>query len=158
MTPRRHVQTYQHVFTVVPEYTMTPLARRSLILACEGFLSRRFDFPFKCQGGDSNPYGFLHQILSLARLPIPPPRQGIFDCRFSIYDCKERRSQCATNTLVCVYEPVGALPAGDGEGCAVAAAFAAAAFAAASAAAFFFASAAATASARFLSTAVASTG
>src|SRR5437762_10610492 len=26
-----------------------------------------------CQGGDSNPYGFLHQILSLARLPIPPP-------------------------------------------------------------------------------------
>ena len=28
-----------------------------------------------CQGGDSNPYGFLHQILSLARLPIPPPRQ-----------------------------------------------------------------------------------
>ena len=29
----------------------------------------------KCQGGDSNPYGFLHQILSLARLPIPPPRQ-----------------------------------------------------------------------------------
>ena len=27
----------------------------------------------KCQGGDSNPYGFLHQILSLARLPIPPP-------------------------------------------------------------------------------------
>ena len=28
----------------------------------------------KCQGGDSNPYGFLHQILSLARLPIPPPR------------------------------------------------------------------------------------
>src|SRR5439155_25033668 len=29
----------------------------------------------KCQGGDSNPYGFLHQILSLARLPIPPPWQ-----------------------------------------------------------------------------------
>src|SRR5436190_14135740 len=28
-----------------------------------------------CQGGDSNPYGFLHQILSLARLPIPPPRR-----------------------------------------------------------------------------------
>ena len=27
----------------------------------------------KCQRGDSNPYGFLHQILSLARLPIPPP-------------------------------------------------------------------------------------
>ncbi len=26
-------------------------------------------------GRDSNPYGFLHQILSLARLPIPPPRQ-----------------------------------------------------------------------------------
>src|SRR6266480_2703906 len=26
-----------------------------------------------CQGGDSNPYGFLHQILSLARLPISPP-------------------------------------------------------------------------------------
>src|SRR6516162_5552360 len=33
----------------------------------------------KCQGGDSNPYGFLHQILSLARLPIPPPRQITMD-------------------------------------------------------------------------------
>ena len=41
-----------------------------------------FGYPFpplnlmillKCQRGDSNPYGFLHQILSLARLPIPPP-------------------------------------------------------------------------------------
>ena len=29
----------------------------------------------RCQGGDSNPYGFLHQILSLARLPISPPWQ-----------------------------------------------------------------------------------
>jgi hypothetical protein len=36
-------------------------------VAAEGHL-------LKCQGGDSNPYGFLHQILSLARLPIPPPR------------------------------------------------------------------------------------
>ena len=28
-------------------------------------------------GGDSNPYGLLHQILSLARLPISPPvRRG----------------------------------------------------------------------------------
>ena len=38
----------------------------------------------KCQGGDSNPYGFLHQILSLARLPIPPPRlvdyEGFINC------------------------------------------------------------------------------
>ena len=33
----------------------------------------------KCQGGDSNPYGFLHQILSLARLPIPPPWQLVVD-------------------------------------------------------------------------------
>jgi hypothetical protein len=31
----------------------------------------------ECQGGDSNPYGFLHQILSLARLPIPPPRHRV---------------------------------------------------------------------------------
>ena len=42
--------------------------------------SRYFDVAagghlLKCQGGDSNPYGFLHQILSLARLPIPPPWQ-----------------------------------------------------------------------------------
>src|SRR4029453_4450641 len=37
-------------------------------VAAEGHL-------LKCQGGDSNPYGFLHQILSLARLPIPPPWQ-----------------------------------------------------------------------------------
>ena len=44
------------------------------------------------------------------------------------------------------------------DGAEAAAAFAAAAFAAASAAAFFFASAAAAASARFLSTATASTG
>ena len=29
----------------------------------------------RCQGGDSNPYGLLHQILSLARLPISPPWQ-----------------------------------------------------------------------------------
>src|SRR4030095_12747153 len=72
-------------------------------------------------------------------------------------DCKERRSQSASNALACVYA-VGVFPAGAGEGCAVAAAFAAAAFAAASAAAFFFASAAAAASARFLSTATASTG
>ena len=28
----------------------------------------------ECRGGDSNPYGLLHQILSLARLPISPPR------------------------------------------------------------------------------------
>src|SRR5216110_774420 len=35
---------------------------RSLVLSSEN-----------CQEGDSNPYGFLHQILSLARLPIPPP-------------------------------------------------------------------------------------
>ena len=32
------------------------------------------------------PQGFLHQILSLARLPIPPPVQGILDFRFRIYD------------------------------------------------------------------------
>ena len=28
----------------------------------------------KCRGGDSNPYSFRNQILSLARLPISPPR------------------------------------------------------------------------------------
>ena len=26
-----------------------------------------------CGGGESNPHGLLHKILSLARLPIPPP-------------------------------------------------------------------------------------
>ncbi len=31
----------------------------------------------KCRGGDLNSYGFHHQVLSLARLPIPPPRQGL---------------------------------------------------------------------------------
>src|SRR5215471_15527505 len=38
----------------------------------------------ECQGGDSNPYGFLHQILSLARIPISPPRQ-IAILRTSLY-------------------------------------------------------------------------
>ncbi len=52
----------------------------------------------------------------------------------------------------------GTLPASPTEGIFAAAAFAAAALAAASAAAFFFASAAAAASARFLSTASASSG
>ncbi len=33
------------------------------------FFLRRGEY----QGGDSNPYGLLHQILSLARLPISPP-------------------------------------------------------------------------------------
>ncbi len=28
----------------------------------------------KCRRRDSNPQGLLHQILSLARLPISPPR------------------------------------------------------------------------------------
>ena len=28
-----------------------------------------------CSGGESNPYGFLHWILSPARLPVPPPEQ-----------------------------------------------------------------------------------
>ena len=31
----------------------------------------------KCSGGDSNPYGLLHQILSLARLPISPPERRV---------------------------------------------------------------------------------
>src|SRR6185312_6736177 len=26
-----------------------------------------------CEGGDSNPHGLLHWILSPARLPVPPP-------------------------------------------------------------------------------------
>ena len=39
-----------------------------------------------CQGGDSNPYGFLHQILSLARLPIPPPRQTAMLTNLAVLD------------------------------------------------------------------------
>jgi hypothetical protein len=31
-----------------------------------------------CPGGDSNPHAFRHQILNLARLPIPPPGLGAF--------------------------------------------------------------------------------
>ncbi len=27
-----------------------------------------------CRGGESNPHGLLHTILSRARLPVPPPR------------------------------------------------------------------------------------
>src|SRR4051812_28917313 len=38
-------------------------------LFCEGTRDTRGGY----QGGDSNPYGLLHQILSLARLPISPP-------------------------------------------------------------------------------------
>src|SRR5439155_22662481 len=40
------------------------------------------------QGQDSNLHAFRHQILSLARLPIPPPWPLIFDSRFAIRDCK----------------------------------------------------------------------
>ena len=32
-----------------------------------------FVFTVWCGGGESNPHGLLHKILSLARLPIPPP-------------------------------------------------------------------------------------
>jgi hypothetical protein len=51
---------------------MASLIGRSLILGMNHRVARPIAL---CQGGDSNPYGFLHQILSLARLPIPPPRQ-----------------------------------------------------------------------------------
>ena len=33
--------------------------------------------PIQCRGGDSNPYLLRDQILSLARLPISPPRLNI---------------------------------------------------------------------------------
>jgi hypothetical protein len=134
---------------------MTFLAGEALFLYKPWSRAGRFAL---CQGGDSNPYGFLHQILSLARLPIPPPRQWIFDCRFSIADCNKRRSQAAANAFASVYGRGGVLAAGSGEACTAAADLAAAALAAASAAAFFFASAAAAASARPLSTDAASTG
>src|SRR5215472_9513168 len=119
-----------------------------------------------CQGGDSNPYGFLHQILSLARLPISPPWRWISDFKFSVCDCKERRFSQPANAARDSYldcDNVGGASKDNAAACYagvvfVAAAFAAAAFAAASAAAFFFASAAAAASARFLSTPAASTG
>src|SRR5437763_2871419 len=51
---------------------MASLVGRSLILCMNHPVA---EADALCQGGDSNPYGFLHQILSLARLPIPPPRQ-----------------------------------------------------------------------------------
>ena len=34
------------------------------------------DDPETCRGGDLNPYTLRYQILSLARLPISPPRRG----------------------------------------------------------------------------------
>ena len=60
-------------FHGTPDYYMACLVGRSLIL-CTNLRVAQCRL-WKCQGGDSNPYGFLHQILSLARLPIPPPRQ-----------------------------------------------------------------------------------
>ena len=42
-----------------------------------------------CQGQDSNLHVFRHQILSLARLPIPPPWLVDFDCKFATCDCKD---------------------------------------------------------------------
>ena len=48
---------------------------RGSAILCKSFMSARLIASLQCQGGDSNPYGFLNQILSLARLPIPPPRQ-----------------------------------------------------------------------------------
>src|SRR5437899_6737862 len=45
------------------------------------------------QGQDSNLHAFRHQILSLARLPIPPPWPVDFDCKFATCDCKDRGAQ-----------------------------------------------------------------
>ena len=52
-------------------YTVCDRKRGNVISALAR--PRKVSFPINCQGGDSNPYGFLHQILSLARLPISPP-------------------------------------------------------------------------------------
>src|SRR4030095_10932244 len=49
------------------------LPRKNKLFSARRFMSPRFVASLKCQRGDSNPYGFLHQILSLARLPISPP-------------------------------------------------------------------------------------
>jgi hypothetical protein len=57
-------------FHGTPDYYMAASFGKAVIL-----MSTPVVILLKCQGGDSNPYGFLHQILSLARLPIPPPRQ-----------------------------------------------------------------------------------
>jgi hypothetical protein len=57
-------------FHGTPDYYMAASLGKAVIL-----MSTPVVILLKCQGGDSNPYGFLHQILSLARLPIPPPRQ-----------------------------------------------------------------------------------
>ena len=38
----------------------------------------------ECRGGDSNPYSLRNQILSLARLPISPPRQLHFNAARSL--------------------------------------------------------------------------
>jgi hypothetical protein len=42
-----------------------------------------------CERGDSNPHTFRYQILSLARLPIPPLSQNM-----KIEDCRERLQPC----------------------------------------------------------------
>jgi hypothetical protein len=63
------------------------------------------------------PQGFLHQILSLARLPIPPPVQGILDFGFTIsmLDLLWRMRRAALNTALCgeihrkAAEPMSAL-------------------------------------------------
>jgi hypothetical protein len=62
-------------FHGTPHYYMASSLGEALFSGTKFSISLRLVILWKCQGGDSNPYGFLHQILSLARLPIPPPRQ-----------------------------------------------------------------------------------
>jgi hypothetical protein len=61
-------------FSRHPAYYITALPREELFFV-RNFLRGCITNFVQCQGGDSNPYGFLHQILSLARLPISPPWQ-----------------------------------------------------------------------------------
>jgi hypothetical protein len=49
------------------------VAQRNLLRICGNYQLRNVFIVKDCPERDSNPQGLLHQILSLARLPIPPP-------------------------------------------------------------------------------------
>jgi hypothetical protein len=108
------------------------------------------------QGQDSNLHVFRHQILSLARLPIPPPWPQHSDFKVRMSDFNRRPKVQLPLSQRQNFYPSGAGPDPPAGGDVVPAVEGRAA-AAAAAAAFFFAAASA-ASVSFASTSAASTG
>ena len=58
-------------------------------------MSVRSFFMNRCPERDSNPQGLLHQILSLARLPIPPSGRA---CNHALTKSVSLTGQCRTES------------------------------------------------------------